>query len=73
MAKKVYADAKSALDGLVFDDGPGGWLGWISNAEGALRLETQQSAVVSRSPWWIAVVRWRRRLKSWLGCKRSRE
>jgi hypothetical protein len=36
-----------------FDDGPGGWLGWISNSEGAMRLEAADSAVISRSPWWI--------------------
>lgn len=36
-----------------FDDGPGGWLGWISNAAGAGRLEIVGGAVVSRSPWWV--------------------
>ena len=36
-----------------FDDGPGGWLGGISNAEGPRPLETSAGAVVSRSPWWI--------------------
>lgn len=36
-----------------FNDDPGGWLGWRSNARGAARLEVIDGAVVSRSPWWI--------------------
>src|SRR6266487_3006039 len=35
----------------TFDDGPGGWLGW--DGSGAQRLEIQDGAAVSRSPWWI--------------------
>ena len=37
----------------TFDHGPGGWLGWISNAEGAARLESRDGVVISRGPWWI--------------------
>lgn len=37
----------------TFDDGPGGWYGWISNAAGPARLEVVDSCAVSRSPWWI--------------------
>ena len=36
-----------------FDDGPGGWMGWHSNAGGALALEVEDSAIIARSPWWI--------------------
>ena len=37
----------------TFDDGPGGWHGWISNAAGQKRLEVKESCALSRSPWWI--------------------
>lgn len=37
----------------TFDDGPGGWYGWISNAAGPKPLEIRDSAAISRSPWWI--------------------
>lgn len=37
----------------TFDDGPGGWYGWISNARGPKPLEIRESCAVSRSPWWI--------------------
>jgi|SRR5688572_24851890 len=37
----------------TFDDGPGGWLGWISNAAGAKRLEVRDSCLIDRSPWWV--------------------
>ena len=36
-----------------FDDGPGGWYGWISNAGGPKPLEWRKEQVTSRSPWWI--------------------
>jgi hypothetical protein len=36
-----------------FNHGPGGWLGWESNAAGARGLEIHDSMAVSRSPWWI--------------------
>ena len=36
-----------------FADGPGGWVGWKSNAQGPMRLEVEQQALVARSPWWI--------------------
>ena len=36
-----------------FDQGPGGWFGWINNAYGPKRLETKDGALISRSPWWI--------------------
>ena len=37
----------------TFDDGPGGWLGWESIAVGPKRLEIEDGAILSRSPWWI--------------------
>ena len=37
----------------TFDDGPGGWFDWASNAEGPKALEQAPSAVISRSPWWV--------------------
>lgn len=36
-----------------FEDGPGGWYGWISNAGGPKPLEWQEGQITSRSPWWI--------------------
>lgn len=45
MGRKVYIE--------TFDNGPGGWYGWASNAEGAKRLEIENSSVISRGPWWI--------------------
>jgi hypothetical protein len=36
-----------------FDDGPGGWIGWTSNARGPRRLEIRDSCAIERSPWWI--------------------
>lgn len=37
----------------TFDDGPGGWCGFISNAAGVKPLDICDSCAVSRSPWWI--------------------
>ena len=37
----------------TFDNGPGGWYGWISNAAGPKPLEIKDSCAISRSPWWI--------------------
>lgn len=37
----------------TFDDGPGGWFGWIDNARGPKPLECGPSSVIARSPWWI--------------------
>jgi hypothetical protein len=37
----------------TFDDGPGGWFGWIDNARGPKALELGEGCVISRSPWWI--------------------
>jgi hypothetical protein len=37
----------------TFDNGPGGWFGWISNAAGPKPLEVRDGCLVSRSPWWI--------------------
>jgi len=37
----------------TFDEDPGGWFGWISNAQGPKTLEIQDSCAISRSPWWI--------------------
>jgi hypothetical protein len=36
-----------------FDDGPGGWIGWTSNADGPRRLDVRDSCAIERSPWWI--------------------
>ncbi|MFL6305047.1 MAG: hypothetical protein ACJ72H_16065 [Candidatus Sulfotelmatobacter sp.] len=36
-----------------FNDGPGGWCGWIDNLKGPKPLEIQNSAAVTQSPWWI--------------------
>lgn len=37
----------------TFDDGPGGWFGWISNAAGPKPLKIHDSCALSASPWWI--------------------
>lgn len=37
----------------TFDNGPGGWYGWISNSAGPKPLEIRDGAALSRSPWWI--------------------
>lgn len=37
----------------TFDNGPGGWFGWLDNARGPKPLERGESCVISRSPWWI--------------------
>lgn len=37
----------------TFDEGPGGWFGWLSNSQGPKALEVRNSCAVSRSPWWI--------------------
>jgi len=37
----------------TFNDGPGGWYGWISNAAGPKPLEIRDGCAISRSPWWI--------------------
>jgi len=36
-----------------FSDGPGGWLGWASNAAGAKALTIEAGAAISTGPWWI--------------------
>jgi hypothetical protein len=36
-----------------FDQGPGGWYGWINNAAGPRALELKDGYALSRSPWWI--------------------
>lgn len=37
----------------TFDEGCGGWMGWISNSAGPKSLEHHPGVVTSRSPWWI--------------------
>jgi len=37
----------------TFDNGPGGWFGWVDNSRGPKALERGESCVISRSPWWI--------------------
>lgn len=36
-----------------FLHGPAGWWGWAGNHEGFRRFELAESAIVSRSPWWV--------------------
>ncbi|MFN7922258.1 MAG: hypothetical protein U0Q16_19295 [Bryobacteraceae bacterium] len=36
-----------------FDDGPGGWHGWIDNFQGPGRLLVRDGSAISHSPWWI--------------------
>ena len=45
MAAKKYIE--------TFDNGPGGWRGWIDNAQGPKKLEHRGETLTSRSPWWI--------------------
>jgi hypothetical protein len=45
MATRVYTE--------TFDEGPGGWFGWISNHGGPKALEWTPGSITSRSPWWI--------------------
>jgi len=37
----------------TFDRGPGGWWGWIGNAEGMKPLPWRKGRLISRSPWWV--------------------
>jgi hypothetical protein len=37
----------------TFDDGCGGWLGWLAGGGGPLPLETADSAAIVRSPWGV--------------------
>ncbi|MCY2965626.1 MAG: hypothetical protein NT069_18685, partial [Planctomycetota bacterium] len=36
-----------------FENGPGGWFGFASNAQGIKPLEIRDSCAMTRSPWWI--------------------
>jgi hypothetical protein len=36
-----------------FDDGPGGWHRWVSNAAGPAPVEIRQGAANCRGPWWV--------------------
>jgi hypothetical protein len=45
MAQQVYHE--------TFDQGAGGWWGWISNQAGPVALENRDGALLTRSPWWI--------------------
>ena len=36
-----------------FQDGPGGWYGYINNAAGVKPLEWGVGGITSRSPWWV--------------------
>ena len=47
MARESYVE--------TFDDGPGGWLGWIGGGGGPVALERAPSAVGTRSPWGVDV------------------
>ena len=52
-----FADRMTGMSDRVyheqFDEAPGGWYGWISNAGGPKRLEWEKGQITSRSPWWI--------------------
>lgn len=37
----------------TFDDGPGGWLGWIGGGGGPVALERTPGSVGTRSPWGV--------------------
>ena len=37
----------------TFDNGPGGWLGWVGGGGGPRRLEICDGAAVVRSPWGV--------------------
>lgn len=37
----------------TFDDGPGGWFGFVDNAQGPKPLEIRNGSALTRSPWWI--------------------
>lgn len=39
----------------TFDDGPGGWIGWIGGGGGPVALERTDSAVGTRSPWGVDI------------------
>lgn len=37
----------------TFDDGPGGWFGFIDNFQGEKALSVKDGALWSYSPWWV--------------------
>jgi len=39
----------------TFDDGPGGWVGWIGGGGGQVALDCHDSAVTTRSPWGVDI------------------
>jgi hypothetical protein len=45
MSQKTYVE--------TFDQGAGGWFGYISNSAGPKSLELSRGVAISRSPWWI--------------------
>ncbi len=45
MSQKTYVE--------TFDQGSGGWCGYISNSAGPKSLELSSGVAISRSPWWI--------------------
>jgi len=47
MSKREYLE--------TFDNGAGGWLGWVGGGGGPLRLENRNGALVSRSPWGVDI------------------
>jgi hypothetical protein len=50
-------DAKPAATPLVyeetFDDGPGGWFGFVDNFKGEKPLRVRDGVLASFSPWWV--------------------
>ncbi len=45
MSQRIYRES--------FEEGPGGWFGWVSNSVGPKPLEVRESCAIARSPWWI--------------------
>jgi len=37
----------------TFDDGPGGWMGWVGGGGGSVRLDVEKSVATVRSPWGV--------------------
>lgn len=45
--------AKTYLE--TFDDGAGGWIGWVAGGGGPLKLDIIDGAIVARSPWGVDI------------------
>ena len=45
MSNRIYCE--------TFDNGPGGWYGFIDNFQGIKTLPTKDGLIMSYSPWWV--------------------